>query len=421
MSAYFLKAWTSSGLGFLALYWFDVTSESFWVLAVVSINWGLLSKSYLKIHTAVVSQEVVSSEAPLVLEERSDASFEMETPREMAVADENKDENSTLQPEAISEERKKNMDLQFVAIRKEVQQVNGLLEDAIEKLNQNFTALEAGTRAQRDLIGDITSDSSVGEEGADESIDFERFAMETEKLMAELVGNIVHTSKHSMRLVEQLEDVTDLVKNILRDVGGVDSIAEQTKVLAINATIEAARAGTAGRGFAVVAAEVRQLSNHSKAFGMGIVKHVQEIREAIERAEKSTNDLASKDMNFVLQAKRETETMMKGLSALHQKMIEGVDSVSTISAQITNNVGSAITALQFEDLVRQLLDGVLLRMEKIEAIVSGEEVCIIEKPDVYTEKQIENDSYQTVSATTEQASNTKVAQENVGAGDIELF
>ncbi len=421
MSAYFLKAWTSSGLGFFALYWFDVNSEAFWVLAVVSVIWGILSKSYLKIHTAEVSQEVVSSEAPLVLEECLDPSFEMEPTREMAAADENKDEDSILQPGAISEERKKDMDLQFVSIRSEVQQVKGLLEDAIEKLNQNFTALEAGTRAQRDLIGDITSDPSVVEEGADEPIDFGRFAMETEKLMAELVGNIVHTSKYSMRLVEKLEDVTALVQNILKDVGGVDSIAEQTKVLAINATIEAARAGTAGRGFAVVASEVRQLSNHSKSFGMRIVKHVQEIREAIERAEKSTNDLASKDMTFVLQAKRETDKMMKGLNELHQKMIEGVDSLSTISAKITNNVGGAIMALQFEDLVRQLLDGVLLRMEKIEAIVSGGGVCIIEKSDICMDDPIENDDYQTVGAATGKASNTKVVQEDVDAGEVELF
>ncbi len=414
-----MKAWISSGFGFLALYGWGENLEAFIVLALVSISWAVLSKSYLKSHGAVVSHEAECLDTPLPLQQQSDTSFAVEVTGKKALAEE--EAGSILQAGAISPERKQDMELQFSAVRSEVQQVKGLLEDAIEKLNQNFTALEAGTRAQRDIIGDVTSDSSVSEEEGDGPIDFERFAMETKKLMEELVENIVHTSKHSMRLVEKLEDVTALVQNILRDVGGVDSIAEQTKVLAINATIEAARAGTAGRGFAVVASEVRQLSNHSKAFGMRIVKHVQEIREAIERAEKSTNDLASKDMNFVLQSKRETDKMMKGLNELHQKMVEGVDSVSTISAQITNNVGSAITALQFEDLVRQLLDGVLLRMEKIEAIASGGGVCIIEKSSFYTDAQAENDSYQTVGATTEKGSNTKVVQENVGAGDIELF
>lgn len=323
---------------------------------------------------------------------------------------------------ALPDGQKKEVGRQCNAIRSEINQVQKLLENAIQKLNYSFTALEAGTREQKDLISDITSDSGRGENGNGEerdgeTIDFERFAKETENLMTELVGNIIHTSKYSMLLVEKLEDVTSLVSNILRDVGGVDSIAEQTKVLAINATIEAARAGQAGKGFAVVASEVRQLSNHSKAFGRRIVEHVKEIRAAIERAERSTNDLASKDMNFVLQAKRETDKMMKALNMLHLKMLDGVSSISETSGAITQHVGHAVTALQFEDLVRQLLCGVLERVANIEAVSLGiNGVGLLNGSESHEGKKLEE-----AVVVKDKRRIASVSQQDVDAGSIELF
>jgi len=421
MKSFLLQGAIASALGGFVLFFAEAGFSSFAVLVLLSAAWAALAKCHLHGDAVSLSQEEEWPEGHVATDMDSEANFGSES-------DDTSEAPEAFAPESheIPMARKFELDMQCQGIRKEVDQVKGLLEDAIEKLNQNFTALEAGTRAQRDLISDITSDSRLPEEKNDaeeESIDFERFAKETERLMAELVSNIVHTSKYSMQLVEKLEDVVTLVKDILHDVGGVDSIAEQTKVLAINATIEAARAGQAGKGFAVVASEVRQLSNHSKAFGQRIVDHVKEIRSAIERAEKSTNDLASKDMTFVLQAKRETDRMMRGLNLLHQRMIEGVDTVSTISGHITKNVGTAVTALQFEDMVRQLLDGMIKRIGKIEAIAGGADPSEISENGILAndEEMNGNGACEEVELSDDTTKVASVSQEDVGAGDIELF
>ena len=410
-----------SGVGFFALFWIEADVSSYVVLALVCVSWGGLMFKACEFEMGEALASLSGADNSVLPEVHEVKEEPVHAFSSNALFSERVDEGVNGF-HALSDGQKREVGRQCTGIRSEVNQVQKLLENAIEKLNYSFTALEAGTREQKDLISDITSDSSQGENGngentGEETIDFERFAKETENLMTELVGNIIHTSKYSMLLVEKLEDVAALVSNILRDVGGVDSIAEQTKVLAINATIEAARAGQAGKGFAVVASEVRQLSNHSKAFGRRIVDHVKEIRAAIERAERSTNDLASKDMNFVLQAKRETDKMMKALNMLHLRMLHGVSSISETSGTITKNVGHAVTALQFEDLVRQLLCGVLERVAHIEAVSLGMNgAAVVNKSEPEEEKR-----WETAVAVTDKRRTASVSQQDVDVGSIELF
>jgi methyl-accepting chemotaxis protein len=299
----------------------------------------------------------------------------------------------------------------------DIGRTSDLLHEAVTSLSDSFHRMHELTREQQQITLDMTEGERNQPEGG-ERITFERFVQHSSSAMQALVENILNNSQVGMTLVSQMETVDTQIKSALAILSEVEGISKQTNLLALNAAIEAARAGEAGRGFAVVADEVRKLSGRTHHFSEQIRQEIGRVCESLGEAEKAIHSMASQDMTFALHAKREADDMTRQVAQINAELGEAMERNSVLSSDMEVRVAEAITALQFQDITTQLLANCRSRVEMVEQLfetIQSEFAATPGRPPV---QEVMADL---VSRSTAIEARNPVAQKQMAGGDIDLF
>ena len=172
------------------------------------------------------------------------------------------------------------------------------------------------------------------------------------------VSTIVTESIDSINsLSEQLTDASNVINALESDVQDIASvldviraIAEQTNLLALNAAIEAARAGEQGRGFAVVADEVRALASRTQESTSQIQTTIEQLQTGTNSAVKVMEESQIKSKTSVENAEKSGKSINNILNSTEQindmasQIATAVEQQSAVSEEITKNVNQIVTA-----------------------------------------------------------------------------
>lgn len=210
------------------------------------------------------------------------------------------------------------------------------LNETVDQLSASVQEIAENATSLAMVVSDTKDSSMEAEQKMNETVT----VAESGKSDMEKVGeamNVIQSSINSLQ--ESIDEVGTASSEINNIVSMIGEIADETNLLALNASIEAARAGDAGRGFAVVASEIGGLaddSNKSVQKIQGLIDQVTSlVAETVEKAKQSVDEISSSS-ELVNQAVNTFDTIYDNIINANQVVNNMASSMSQVESVATN-------------------------------------------------------------------------------------
>ncbi|MDP5254514.1 MULTISPECIES: methyl-accepting chemotaxis protein [unclassified Vibrio] len=210
-------------------------------------------------------------------------------------------------------------------------------QEEFSEIDQLATAMSEMSSTVQTVASNAGNASSITESAASQAAQGQQFLRDTVAKMNALSGDIASSA-------QVVEEVQQRVEQIGSMVGTIQSISEQTNLLALNAAIEAARAGEAGRGFAVVADEVRNLAKRTQDATVEIQAMIGQLQSstvnAVTLMEKSVVETAE-GVALVTQAGSELDSIViqvQDINDMNFQIASAASQQSTVAEEMNANL-----------------------------------------------------------------------------------
>ncbi len=257
---------------------------------------------------------------------------------------------------------------EFRTLIEQLLQVQEVIDSAIQKLSSSLFGLKDESTDQQALLQKLVDDLmeiASGNEQEEQTEGLHAFLKATEEMLDEFANVFSTLNSASSSMFENFEIMRKQIEDVTNMLDDVNQITSQTDLLALNAAIEAARAGEAGRGFAVVASEVRSLSKRTGQFNEQIRTSLTEINNSINKVDSSLDKARSFDTNIASKSRTHISGMKNELISLNKNAFDQSKQIEFISSSIHKLVMEGVISLQFDDIVRQLLEKVNTQVQAL--------------------------------------------------------
>lgn len=263
------------------------------------------------------------------------------------------------------------------AIQKDLCFLKSAIDDSTTQLTGSFSGMSAASNETNQLINKVIvlvtgcspeakSNTDSSNQDNEDPVTVEKFAKEASETLSEYVGLLIDVSDKSIQAVHHIGDMVTELEQMFGLLNEIRNIAEQTNLLALNAAIEAARAGEAGRGFAVVADEVRNLSQHTNNLSDQIRNRAETAQNTVTEVKRIVGDIASMDLNNAIDAKGNVDSKLASLEEINHSISSTMDELNGLNQHVNHDVNRAITALQFGDITGQVVSQITAKLNQLE-------------------------------------------------------
>jgi len=280
------------------------------------------------------------------------------------------------------------IDTALVRVISDLGRARFLLKDAMASLLLTFTRLRDQLIAERKLYETTLAEvnGAAGDVG---------LVGVLRDVLAQFVKDMVRISATSVKIMMEVEILRGHASTVAARGLQMENIASTTRMLSLNARIEAQRLGSSGSVFRVVADQIKALARESGELSKAIRDALTVHSASLSRTGNEVAHLVSYDLDHAVASHKNLDLTIAKLAAMSASSLE-------ILSRIQIEVDAALQALQFEDMLTQLLQSITHKLEIVRTACKPGNAARLAELEVHVQRD-------------------SVTQQSLTAGSVELF
>jgi methyl-accepting chemotaxis protein len=244
----------------------------------------------------------------------------------------------------------------------QLRQTSKQIEDSVVGVCDSFQGI-----AQRAQATVARATGFLGNDGQSTSDkrSFEGLIDACSSTLVKILNTTIEAGDVSRRAIERIEEMDKASQQISEALRQLDQITNSNRMLAFNARIEAAHAGTAGMGFAVVAVELAAATVKSRAVTAQVGELALNLRALAQSTLHDLRNMNEKDAERVEQCRQEVDESLRDLQVAHSEMAAMLNGMTADGALLATDIGSAVRGLQFQDRTSQRIAHVVSDLDTL--------------------------------------------------------